>query len=45
MPTIKVSPGRWLVEVRDDGHLLCSRINEADVAHGGSGPDLLPAWG
>jgi hypothetical protein len=44
---IDLDPGRWLVEIGTDGHLAC-RINAADRAHGGDGPDLhLPgvnAW-
>jgi hypothetical protein len=41
-------PGRWLVEVGEDGYILWSRIGPDDKAHGGAGEDLrLPgvnAW-
>ena len=33
-------PGRWLVEVREDGATMMSRIEDDDRAHGGGGEEF-----
>jgi hypothetical protein len=45
---IDLTPGRYLVEITDDGARTISRIGEDERAHGGPGPDLhipgVHAW-